>query len=424
MSPSFARLRKTLLVTVLASTLAACASLPPPTAELATAEQAVSRATAADADQYAPDLIAIARRSLASAQAAMAVDREDDARRLALQAAADADFAHASSEAAAARAAYRQRAGQVADLQRRLRLDDLEPAPLPAEPTPLVGQYASRLQALAADPRLSGLAAFERLRAQQAIDALVEAGKRERAQAEQLAERRVRTAEVAAWAQAVRRDADRLEADYRELQLEATRREATAARAEAERLRFEAQLRAEEAERLRRQALAEEQARQQAEQALAGAATEQAARVNAAREQAMALAREEAELVGGAPLPASTRAPGGETFVLAGNAFPSGSAVLTTEAAASLRSLGAYAGLAQVPTIRVVGHTDSQGDAAANQALSQKRAEAVREALSKAGVPRARIEAVGRGAAEPVADNTTAAGRAKNRRVEVVLVQK
>lgn len=424
MTPSFAYLRRTLLAACLASALGACATLPPPTGELAEAQRAVDRAGTADADQYAPQAIEAARGELAQAQAAMSAGRDDEARRLALLAAADADLAHARSRAAAAAAMHAQRVAQVAELQRRLQLDDGAPPPPPAEPVDTAGNHAMRLQALAADPRLAGLAGVERLQAQQAIDALAAAGRRDRASAEAVAERRVRAAEVAAWAQALERDTQRLDGEFRDLQLEATRREAAAARAEAERLRLEAQLRAEEAERLRQQALAEEQARQQAEAALGGATDAQAAKVDAAREKAQALAREEAELVGGAKLPPSSRTAAGEAFVLAGDAFPSGSSTLTAAAAASLRSLAAYIDVVKPSAVRIGGHTDSQGDAAANQALSQKRAEAVARALAEAGVPRSRLQAAGHGAGRPVADNGSAAGRAKNRRVEVVLVGK
>jgi outer membrane protein OmpA-like peptidoglycan-associated protein len=71
--------------------------------------------------------------------------------------------------------------------------------------------------------------------------------------------------------------------------------------------------------------------------------------------------------------------------------------------------------------IVVEGHTDSQGNDEANRELSQRRAEAVRGYLVSRGVPDARIRAVGRGEAEPVATNDTAEGRASNRRVEVVV---
>jgi outer membrane protein OmpA-like peptidoglycan-associated protein len=67
--------------------------------------------------------------------------------------------------------------------------------------------------------------------------------------------------------------------------------------------------------------------------------------------------------------------------------------------------------------IRVEGHTDDRGKAAHNQDLSQRRAESVVAYLVKAGVPRDRLIAKGFGAAQPLANNRTAEGRAQNRRV-------
>src|SRR3546814_6887032 len=86
--------------------LTGCAGRPPPTAELATARQAVARGGDADADQYAADEVSQARRALELAQAAMAQGREDDARSLAVQAAAVADLAHAYSRKAVADIGY------------------------------------------------------------------------------------------------------------------------------------------------------------------------------------------------------------------------------------------------------------------------------------------------------------------------------
>ena len=69
----------------------------------------------------------------------------------------------------------------------------------------------------------------------------------------------------------------------------------------------------------------------------------------------------------------------------------------------------------------VDGHTDSSGNAGANQALSERRAEAVVAALRAEDLPLITLHARGLGAAEPRADNATAAGRASNRRIEIVL---
>lgn len=71
--------------------------------------------------------------------------------------------------------------------------------------------------------------------------------------------------------------------------------------------------------------------------------------------------------------------------------------------------------------VRVVGHTDSTGSDAINDPLSQHRAESVRYFLIDRGVRSDRIEAVGRGAREPVASNVTPEDRARNRRVEIFL---
>lgn len=71
--------------------------------------------------------------------------------------------------------------------------------------------------------------------------------------------------------------------------------------------------------------------------------------------------------------------------------------------------------------IRVIGHTDSTGSDATNNPLSVNRAESVREYLGSRGVAASRIAIDGRGEREPIADNSTEAGRAKNRRVEILV---
>lgn len=73
-------------------------------------------------------------------------------------------------------------------------------------------------------------------------------------------------------------------------------------------------------------------------------------------------------------------------------------------------------------TIQVVGHTDSDGDAAYNQQLSERRANAVANILINAGVPAERLRTFGRGETQPVASNLNAAGKAQNRRVEIVIL--
>lgn len=78
-------------------------------------------------------------------------------------------------------------------------------------------------------------------------------------------------------------------------------------------------------------------------------------------------------------------------------------------------------GLDQNTLVQVVGHTDSSGSDAINNPLSLARAQAVRDYLSSRGVDVQRMQVDGRGSREPVADNATESGRAKNRRVEIFL---
>lgn len=71
--------------------------------------------------------------------------------------------------------------------------------------------------------------------------------------------------------------------------------------------------------------------------------------------------------------------------------------------------------------ITVEGHTDSVGSATKNEELSRQRAESVRTHLISQGIPADKIKAVGLGPSRPVAENSTAEGRANNRRVEIVV---
>jgi outer membrane protein OmpA-like peptidoglycan-associated protein len=71
--------------------------------------------------------------------------------------------------------------------------------------------------------------------------------------------------------------------------------------------------------------------------------------------------------------------------------------------------------------IEIVGHADSSGSDAINNPLSVERAQAVRDYLAGRGVAAGRMQTAGRGEREPVADNATEAGRARNRRVEIFL---
>ncbi len=87
------------------------------------------------------------------------------------------------------------------------------------------------------------------------------------------------------------------------------------------------------------------------------------------------------------------------------------------------QSAKAIAGAPAGTVLEVGGHTDNTGQPAANEALSARRAAAVREYLIRQGVSPGRLRAKGHGAEQPVADNATEAGRFHNRRIEFTAVK-
>jgi outer membrane protein OmpA-like peptidoglycan-associated protein len=103
--------------------------------------------------------------------------------------------------------------------------------------------------------------------------------------------------------------------------------------------------------------------------------------------------------------------------------FASGSAAIPSESHAILdQSAKAIEGSAAGTVLEVGGHTDNTGAPAANEALSARRAAAVRDYLVKQGVKPAMLTAKGYGASKPVADNGTADGRFRNRRIEFTAI--
>jgi outer membrane protein OmpA-like peptidoglycan-associated protein len=156
--------------------------------------------------------------------------------------------------------------------------------------------------------------------------------------------------------------------------------------------------------------------------AAAKAAAETAAADERARSQAMAAeaAREELRARLARVLPTRTTERG-LVSEIGGVQFATGTAKLS---AGARESLANFAGVvASYPSLKYVieGHTDSTGSDAVNRELSYKRALVVRDYLIRSGIPASATDVAGLGASTPIADNSTADGRARNRRVEIVV---
>ena len=220
-----------------------------------------------------------------------------------------------------------------------------------------------------------------------------------------LAQRKAESAEARGRRGAAQAKSESLEDRRSDILISAREREANTAMREAEAAKTAAERERARAERARNAAQA---ARAEAE----------AARAEAEKaKDALASAEEElAELK-----PRITER--GLVLTLPDVLFAVDSAELKPSSLSTLDRLAEY--LVQYPQyqLAVEGHTDSTGTDAYNQGLSERRARSAQSALVERGVAAARIRVAGFGESRPVADNTTAEGRALNRRVEVILLQ-
>jgi outer membrane protein OmpA-like peptidoglycan-associated protein len=152
-------------------------------------------------------------------------------------------------------------------------------------------------------------------------------------------------------------------------------------------------------------------------------AAREAADTKAAASEQRALASEQKTVEANdalAKLAAKDEARGLVITLSGGVLFRSNEATLLPGATARLDEV-AVALIANGQPVAVEGYTDSRGSQPRNMALSQRRAEAVRSYLISRGLPAAQVAAKGMGPERPIADNSSADGRANNRRVEIVV---
>lgn len=190
---------------------------------------------------------------------------------------------------------------------------------------------------------------------------------------------------------------------------EASARE-QADRAEAERNRIIADARTREAEARADQAEAAERALQ-----LQLAAAEEQARSAAAVEERNEQLRRELEELN------AQQTDRGLVLTIGDVLFDTGASTLKPGALGTMERLAQFMRDYPERGIRIEGHTDAVGSDETNQALSERRADAVRDALVARNAPRDRIDTIGYGESRPIASNDDVAGRQQNRRVEIVV---
>ncbi len=247
-----------------------------------------------------------------------------------------------------------------------------------------------------------------------------------------MADRRIQIAKAMAEREQYEMARDELESRHSAMLIKASQLEADQARQEAERARLLLATTKEDAQRER--AEKELALQKEAESVrVAEMATEEAQqlrRLADSRASEAEFARREAELAS-LQITSLTRqlenlqlrqTESGVVVTLGDVLFASGQTSLVEGALSSLEEVVDLLQTEPDKKIRVEGHTDSSGEAEANIQLSQQRADAVRQALIELGVAEDRITAAGMGEDFPIATNEDEAGQARNRRVDVILL--
>ncbi len=254
----------------------------------------------------------------------------------------------------------------------------------------------------------------------------------ERAHRILLAEKRIEIARSQGFMAQARQELETLEQERTRLLLRASRLEVEQARLEAEQARLASAATQEEIERTRRDADTAREAGQEAtrREQQAREEAEAARRLAEAQATEIELARREAELAAEAAESLRRRleflelreTDRGVVITLGDVLFEVGQSELQPGARENLADVVELLQGEPDKRVRIEGHTDSTGPASVNLRLSQQRADAVRTTLVSMGIAADRIQAVGMGEDFPIASNESDDGRARNRRVDVILL--
>lgn len=290
------------------------------------------------------------------------------------------------------------------------------------------------LNSLKSTPELAGHAPLALGEAERALRMAEQATGNEyyRSHLVYMADHRIQIAKAMAEREQNKQVLDDMEDQYSAMMIKASQLEAAQARQEAERARLLVATTAEEAQRAREEK--ERALQKEAESArvaeLATEEAQQARRLAESRASEAEFARREAELAS-EQISSLTRqlenlqlrqTESGVVVTLGDVLFASGQTSLVEGAISSLEEVVDLLQTEPDKKIRVEGHTDSSGEAEENIQLSQLRADAVRQALIDLGVAEDRITSEGMGEDFPIASNEDQEGRARNRRVDVILL--
>ena len=247
-----------------------------------------------------------------------------------------------------------------------------------------------------------------------------------------MADRRIQVARTMAEREQLEQTLDELVAQRNAMLIRASQLETGRARTEAERARLLVATTAEDAQRARdeKEVALNKEAESARTAQLATEEADQARRLAESRATEAEFARLEAELAS-QQITSLTRqlenlqlrqTESGVVVTLGDVLFASGEAQLVEGGRSSLEEVVDLLQTEPDKKIRVEGHTDALGDANTNLLLSEQRAQAVREALISLGVASDRVIAIGMGEDFPIASNEDEGERARNRRVDVILL--